>query len=152
MVSLFAVDSFDGASGPSAATQIAPGVWSVQHGEEFSSPPGAVRLAEYSPSRPLLDQIADVAREAAERRYNVAIEALTGPAGRRMISLMGGVEIAFKAAAYGGLDEVEAAQAQELLFLAAQVRGIAQTRDSALEAIDAALAAGDRAALVEVIG
>jgi hypothetical protein len=152
VVSLFAVDSFDGASGPSAATQIAPGVWSVQHGEGFTPPPGAVRLAAYDPAVPLIEQIAGAAREAIHARYDAAIEARTGPTGARLTALMNGVEIAFRAAAYGGLEADEAAQAQALLELAGRVREALATREAALAAVDAALAAGDRDALVAMAG
>ena len=95
--------------------------------------------------------LAVLARAAAQRRYDADIEDLTGPTGRRLISLMGGIELAFYASVLE-LSEEQIQQANALLSLAAQVRTVAQTRDSALAVIDDALAAGDRAALVEVIG
>ena len=150
MRSIFAVDSFDGASGPSAATQIAPGVWSVLHGEGFIPPPGAVRLAEYDPARPLIDQIAGAARAAIVSRRNARIDAMTGDARAQRRLMMGAIGILNRV----GKGKPRASDAAKMAALEAAEAAIEQIEADAaakLAAVDAALAAGDRDALAGLI-
>ena len=150
MVSLFAVDSFDGAAGPSAATQIAPGVWSVQHGEDFTPPPGAARLAEYNPAVPLIEQIAGAARAAIVSRRNAQIDAMTGDARTQRRLMMGAIGI-LNRVGKGKPRPSDAANMAALESAEAAIEQIEADAAASLAAVDAALAAGDRDALVGLI-
>jgi hypothetical protein len=87
---------------------------------------------------------ADQLRAQARAEYEASIPQ---PQAGINLALMAGTELAFRAAALGGLDEAEAIQAQQLLALAAAVRVARARLDARLAEIDSAEAAGDVALL-----